>query len=384
MLGFLNEGETDEGQTIYRRADHSDLAGSGKRSVGDGHMPQAQLLGAVILSLEIKVWRHGCVRGKEAQRTRAREFGAEGDGRGAGAGHPDVEGRKQPKVVSLAERRRCVTYLRERYTVSERRACQAMEMNRSSYRYAGTKPLIDEVYERVVGLSHQYPCWGYRKIYDLLRAESVSVSRERVRHIRRREGLQIVRKRRKRRVLGMTTQWVHQAEYPGHVWSYDFVFDQSDDGRQLKCLTVVDEFTREGLTIEVARSITAGDVIRILERLFEQYGPPVCIRSDNGPEFVCEAVRRWLGKRQVDTHYIDPGSPWQNAYCESFNSIFRTTCLDRWLFCSLTEARVVINRWLEEYNTIRPHGSLNGTNPLQFHKQWIENNMNQQPEILTA
>lgn len=287
-------------------------------------------------------------------------------------------------MVSLAVRRRCVTLLREAHGVSERRACQAMEVNRSSYRHVGSKPLIDDVYERVVSLSHEFPCWGYRKIYDLMRGGPLRVSRERVRLIRRREGLQIVRKRRKKRVLGLTTQWVHQALYPGHVWAYDFVFDQSEDGRQLKCLTVVDEFTREGLTIEVARSITAGDVIRTLERLFEQHGAPACIRSDNGPEFVCAAVKNWLKKKQVDTHYIDPGSPWQNAYCESFNSIFRTTCLDRWLFCSLTEARVVINSWLDEYNTVRPHGSIGGTNPRRFHAQWIENNLNQQPEILTA
>ena len=126
------------------------------------------------------------------------------------------------------------------------------------------------------------------------------------------------------------------------------------------------------------------DVVEVLDRLVEERGAPEYIRSDNGPEFVSKVVCDWIEKRGFKTLFIDPGSPWQNAYCESFNSIFRTTCLDRWLFCSLTEARVVINRWLEEYNTIRPHGSLNGTNPLQFHKQWIENNMNQQPEILTA
>ena len=286
--------------------------------------------------------------------------------------------------MSLAERRRCVTHLEDAFDVSERRACQAMEMHRSSYRYVGHRTLIDAIYQRVVALSEQYPCWGYRKIYDLMRAESIPVNRERVRIIRRREGLQIVRKRRKRKVLGMTTQWVNQAYYPGHVWAYDFVFDQSDDARQLKCLTVVDEFTRQGLTIEVGRSLTAGDVIRTLERLFEQYGQPACLRSDNGPEFVCIAVQAWLKTCHVDTHYIDPGSPWQNAYCESFNSIFRTTCLDRWLFSSLTEARVVINHWLEEYNSVRPHGSLDGMNPEQFHQLWIENNPIQQPEILTV
>jgi hypothetical protein len=135
--------------------------------------------------------------------------------------------------------------LRNEYPISERRACQAMQMNRSSYRYVGGRELVDEAYRRVVSLSQQYPYWGYRKIYDLLRGE-VAISRERVRLLRRREGLQVVRKRRKRRLLGTTTQWVNRACFPNHVWSYDFVFDQTEDARQLKCLTVVDEFTRQG------------------------------------------------------------------------------------------------------------------------------------------
>lgn len=136
-----------------------------------------------------------------------------------------------------------------------------------------------------------------------------------------------MRKRRKRKVLGTTTQWVHRACYPNHVWGYDFVFDQTEDARQLKCLTVVDEFTRQGLAIDVGRSLTASDMIRSLERLFQEYGRPACLRSDNGPELVSAAVQTWLKDKHVDTHYIDPGSPWQNAYSESFNSVFRTTRL---------------------------------------------------------
>ena len=286
--------------------------------------------------------------------------------------------------MSLAERRRCVTYLRNEYATSERRTCQAMQMNRSSYRYVGSKEAIDEIHRTVVRLSDQYRYWGYRKIYDLMKGQGIAVSRERVRLIRRREGLQVVRKRRKRKLLGTTTRWVNRARFPNHVWSYDFVFDRTEDARQLKCLTVVDEFTRQGFEITVGRSLTASDVIRVLEGLFRQHGRPACIRSDNGPELVSSAVQKWLKKRHVDTHYIDPGSPWQNAFCESFNSIFRTTCLDRWLFGSMTEARVVINQWLEEYNTIRPHGSLGGMNPDQFLQRWTEGNTNQQPESLTG
>jgi len=212
-------------------------------------------------------------------------------------------------VVSLAERRRCVTYLKNEYAISERHACQAMQLNRSSYRYVGSKELIDESYREVVSLSQRYPYWGYRKIYELMKEQQMAISRERVRLIRRREGLQVVRKRRKRRILGQTTQWVHRACYPNHVWSYDFVFDQTEDRRTLKCLTVVDEFTRQGLDIRLARSITASDVIRILHELFQMHGRPVCLRSDNGPELVSHAVQEWLKDKQVDTHYIEPGSP---------------------------------------------------------------------------
>lgn len=285
--------------------------------------------------------------------------------------------------MSLPERRRCVTYLRNEYKISERRACQAMQINRSSYRYVGQKELIDEAYKEVVKLSNRYPYWGYRKIHGLL-PDTLRVSRERVRLIRRREGLQVIRKVKKRKVLGTSTRWVNRAHFPNHIWSYDFVFDQTDDKRQVKCLTVVDEFTRQGLTIEVARSITAIDVTRILEKLFDRHGRPLCLRSDNGPEFVSHAVKTWLKDNHVGTHYIDPGSPWQNAYCESFNSIFRTTCLNRYWFSSLTEARVLIQQWLEEYNTIRPHGSLGGMNPEQFVQRWTEGKTDKLTKQLTG
>jgi len=287
-------------------------------------------------------------------------------------------------VVSLAERRRAVTYLKNKYDISERHACQAMQMNRSSYRYVASKEPFDETYRKVLSLSGLYSYWGYRKIYDLMKAEEIAISRERVRLIRRREGLQVVTKRKKKKILGLTTQWVHRALYPNHVWSYDFVFDQTGDHRTLKCMTVVDEFTRQGFDIHVGRSITGHDVIRILEKLFRQHGRPACLRSDNGPEFIASAVQKWLKKMHVKTHYIEPGSPWQNGYCESFNSIFRITCLDRWWFSSLTEARVVINQWLEEYNTVRPHGSLGGMNPEKFLQCWSEVNLNQQSETLTG
>ncbi len=243
-------------------------------------------------------------------------------------------------------------------------------MHRSSYRHQGKGLAVDATYEEVVRLSRAYPVWGYRKIYDLMDRAVYPVGRERVRLIRRREGLQIVRKPRKRRRLGQSTDQAREAQHPNHVWCYDFVFDQAEDARSLKFLTVVDEFTRNGLAVHCGVSLTSTDVIQVLTQLVERYGPPGCIRSDNGPEFVSASVKRWLEARSVGTHFIEPGSPWQNGYCESFNSILRTTCLDRWLFESVTEARAVTEQWLEEYNTVRPHGSLGGRTPAQFIEDW--------------
>lgn len=187
-------------------------------------------------------------------------------------------------MVSLPERRRAVTYLKSKFPVSERRACAVLPVHRSSYRFHGKRSQVDAVHREVMRLSERYSYWGYRKIYDLMDRDEYPVGRERVRLIRRREGLQVIKKRRKKKVLGRSTQWVHRAEYPNHVWSYDFVSDRVVDGRTLRCLTVVDEFTREGLAIHCATSVTSSDVIAVLVKLIAQHGRPLCIRSDNGPE----------------------------------------------------------------------------------------------------
>lgn len=229
--------------------------------------------------------------------------------------------------------------------------------------------MVDAAHQRVVQLSERYNYWGYRKIHDLLKGD-VSIGRERVRLIRRREGLQVRRKQKKKRPLGRSTRWVYRAEYPNHVWSYDFVHDQTMDGRRLKFLTIVDEFYRGGLAVDCSRSLTAPDVIRALARLIRHHGRPECLRSDNGPEFIATEVQRWLQRNGIDTHYIEPGSPWQNPYNESFNSIFRTTCLNRWAFETVAEAKIITTQWLDEYNRVRPHGSLAGRSPSQFKKEW--------------
>jgi len=174
------------------------------------------------------------------------------------------------------------------------------------------------------------------------------------------------RKYRKSQGSSQNSCFVKKAEYINHVWTYDFISDQTEDGRGLKFLTVLDEFTRESLTIEVGRSIKSRDVISVLEYLFAVRGCPGCIRSDNGPEFIADAIKKWLSENHVDTLYIERGSPWENGYIESFNGRFREEVLNRELFYSVKEAKVIVQNWRLEYNNHRPHSGLGYRTPAEF------------------
>lgn len=191
---------------------------------------------------------------------------------------------------------------------------------------------------------------------------------KRVHRLWKAEGLQIRKKTRKRRRLGNSINACHRhrARYKNHVWSYDFVSDQTEGGGRLRLLNVVDEFTRECLTIEIHRHFTGQDVVQVLAELFAIRGCPGYIRSDNGPEFVCKAVRKWLEGSGVGTLFIEPGSPWENGYVESFNGKLRDECLNGELFLNLTEARYVVDRWRLDYNHHRPHSRLNWQTPAAF------------------
>ena len=228
----------------------------------------------------------------------------------------------------------------------------------------GDKTLLS----RMVELVGDHPRYGCRRITRLLREEGLRVNRKRVHRLWKREGLRVARKQKKRRRLGDSSGGCirRRAERVNHVWSYDFVFDQTEDGRMLKMMPVLDEFSRESLAIKVARSITAADVVATLERLFEEHGEPDFIRSDNGPEFIAKAVREFLQKRGTRTLFITPGSPWENGYSESFNSRFRDELLNRELFTSLTEAQVLVEEHRLDYNECRPHSSLGYRTPQGF------------------
>ncbi|MEX2489483.1 MAG: IS3 family transposase [Pseudomonadales bacterium] len=272
-------------------------------------------------------------------------------------------------MVTLAEKQQAAVCLQGSYSVSERRACQVMSVHRNTKRAYDHKTWSQDSDESIIQLSGQEPRWGYRKVYDRLKLDGHRVGRERVRITRAREGLQVRKKQHKKRYPGPQGELL-KAEYPNHVWTYDFVMDASLDGRRLKFLTVADEFTRRGLTITCGRSLTARDVQRILSRLFAEHGKPDYLRSDNGPEFLAQELRVWLSEHHVSTHFIEPGSPWQNGYGESFNAIFRDDCLNRWAFHSVREAQVVADHWKEKYNDYRPHGSLKGITPNMFLEQW--------------
>jgi putative transposase len=212
----------------------------------------------------------------------------------------------------------------------------------------------------IIALTHQYGRYGYRRITALLRAAGWVVNKKRVERIWRREGLKIPAKQPKRGRL-----WLNDGscirlrpEHPNHVWSYDFVMDRTHDGKAFRMLCVIDEFTRESLTIRVARKLKATDVIDVLADFFILRGIPAHIRSDNGPEFVAQALREWIAAVGAKTAYIEPGSPCENGYVESFNGRLRDELLNGEIFYSLREARIIIEAWRRHYNTVRPHSSL--------------------------
>lgn len=280
-------------------------------------------------------------------------------------------------MVSPSSRRHTIGYLQEHWQYSERGACRLLDQARSTVRYAtrerdGERGLL----ERILELTAKHPRYGYRRITTLLRRSGCPVNQKRVHRLWKREGLRVPVRQCKKRRLGQSANGIlrRRAEYVNHVWSYDFVFDETMDGGTLKMLPTLDEFSRECLAIEVQRSITAVDVIRVLERLFEERGEPEFIRSDNGPEFIANAIQEWLKKRKAKTLFIAPGAPWENAYSESFNSRFRDELLDRELFASVLEAQVLVEQHRQEYNEYRPHSALGDKTPAEFAEAWRASN----------
>ena len=245
--------------------------------------------------------------------------------------------------------------------VSERKACRALGQPRSSHRYQAVAASDEDALTAdVIELASQYGRYGYRRITAMLRRLGWKVTHKRVERIWRREGLRVPRKQPKRGRLWLTDGSCVRLRLArrNHVWAYDFVAARTHDGRPFRILTIIDEYTRECLAIKVARSIRSHDVLDCLADLCVMKGVPEHIRSDNGPEFTARVVRSWIGRVGAKTLFIEPGSPWENGYVESFNGKLRDEFLDREIFYSLKEAQLLIEQWRNPYNEIRPHSAL--------------------------
>ena len=247
------------------------------------------------------------------------------------------------------------------FDLSERRACRIFDQYVSTQRYEKKKSDFDQqVRQRTVELASKYGRYGYRRVTALLNREGFNVNHKRVYRIWRKEGLKVPEKQPKRSRLWLNDGSCirHRPTFKNHVWSYDFVMCRTEDGRAFRILNVIDEFTRECVGCLVQRKINSFDVLEFLAKQFLIRGQPKFIRSDNGPEFIAEKLREWLSSLEVKTLYIEPGSPWENGYCESFNGRMRDEFLNGEIFYSLKEAQVLVEMWRREYNQFRPHSSL--------------------------
>jgi putative transposase len=271
-------------------------------------------------------------------------------------------------MVSAPVRRQQIAYVCQRGR-SVRRACALLSVARSTVNYQSRLALRDAPAVAVMQeLAAQYPRYGYRRIQVFLERRGHAMSTDRAHRLWRLHKLQVPRKRPRRRVAASRPRPLAPGG-AGKVWAYDFVFDACANGQQLKCLTVVDEFTRECLAIDVAGSIRSGRVIEVLSKLVSVHGRPKYLRSDNGPEFVSRAILKWLTQANIDTAHIDPGKPWQNGSNESFNGKFRDECLSMEWFRNRIDAKIVIEQFRRQFNEVRPHSSLRQLTPAQFKQQ---------------
>jgi len=270
--------------------------------------------------------------------------------------------------VSPEQRRAAAHFLIEQ-GLSQRRSCALVRLSRSLLGYRPQARDDEAVLERLRAIARANKRYGYRRAAVLLRQER-PINPKRVQRLWQQAQLQVPARRKPRRRTAEPQRSPLQAEFPNHVWTYDFMEDATADGRKLRLLTVLDELTRECLAIVVARQFPSAAVIPILARLFAARGRPAFMRSDNGPEFIAQALCAWLYAQAIDTHHIDPASPWQNPYGESFNGHFRDECLNLEEFLTVLDAQVVVERWRQHYNTQRPHSALQDQTPETFRRQW--------------
>jgi transposase InsO family protein len=270
-------------------------------------------------------------------------------------------------MVSPSAKRRALKWIEEEGLGGKAQTCRALGLNRSTaYRLPRISERSRRLREQIVETSRKHPRYGYRRVNALIERDGEVINEKRTQRVRRQEGLQVSKRQRKMKRLGTSTALRQQAQRAHQVWSWDFVHDQTESGSPLRLLTLIDEYTRQCLAIPVAWSIRAVDVIEVVEQAMERHGVPEHIRSDNGTEFIAYRVQDWLEAKKVGTIYIQPGSPWENGHLESFHDKLRDECLNREVFGSLAEAKVVVESWRIEYNQQRPHSSLGYQTPEEF------------------
>ena len=275
------------------------------------------------------------------------------------------------KIISPGHRRQLARQVVAEGRCSGRAACRILKVPRATYWYRGRPPTPAEAQlrQRLRELSAQHSRYGYRRIAALLRREGWRVGKRQVQRLRRAEGLRVPPTKRKRCRRGTSTGLPTQATHRGHVWTWDFIADATVRGGALRMLTILDEHTRECHVLWANRALRSRDVLHWLGTAIAEHGAPEYLRSDNGSEFIAKVVQRWLADHHIKTIYIDPGSPWQNGFVESFHGRFRDECLNREQLWTLTEARVVVEDFRHEYNDFRPHSRLGYASPAQFAAQ---------------
>ncbi len=270
--------------------------------------------------------------------------------------------------MTPGRRRRAVGTLQERFGVSERRACRVAGQHRSTQRKQPRPPCDADqrLASRLREIAKEHPRWGWKTAHEILLREGWTINRKRTRRIWRQEGLRRPVRARKRRRSSNGQAVRLRATKPNEVWAVDFQFDETSDRRRIKLCNIVDEYTREALAIRVNRTCTAENVITIIEQLVTQRGTPKYLRADNGPEMIAWTLRDYCRLAGTQTAYIEPGSPWENPFVESFNGRLRDELLNIEEFACLTEARVIIEDWRIQYNTYRPHSALGGLTPTEY------------------
>jgi putative transposase len=268
-------------------------------------------------------------------------------------------------MVSPQARRSAAGLLRKRFSVSERRACRLVGLSRATMRYRPRRPPRTALIAAMKELAFEYPRWGYRQLADQLRAAGFKAGVGQVYRLYRAEGL-AVRRRRRKRLVRQPRRPMPAPAGPNERWSMDFIHDQLADGRRFRVLCVIDNFTREALALELDTSLSGQRVARVLAKLGLERGLPKTIACDNGTEFRSKALTLWTGQQQLALDFIEPGKPTQNAFAESFNNTFRDSCLNCHWFTSLRQARAIVERWRDIYNTIRTHGSLGRVPPALY------------------